>query len=298
AADGDAEDSIEDDSQREAGLLAAKEASVKKKRNLDLFLEELKQGQEQREKSKQNRRNHSSDRRRSSAADSREGGVDEDAQMPPEADDGVTTNLYIGNVHPEIDEQELCLAFAKYGPIGSVKIMWPRTPEEHARNRNSGFVSFMDRECAAKAIRDMDRCLVRGRALRVCWGKRVPIPPRPIFALDSEGAAKVPRTGYPFNAMLPMQARSGFGRKLIAPGENDEGLIPEVHVQRPLDHRLVRTIHWTIEHVIAHGAAFECALISKHRSDQRFKFLVDSESQEHVYYRWKMYSLLNGDTKM
>ncbi|KAI8324529.1 hypothetical protein GQ54DRAFT_58632 [Martensiomyces pterosporus] len=299
----------------EEELMAAKEASGKKKRNLDLFLEELKQGQEQRQRSKQSsssrpsrpsrpsRQSHS-DRHRADGAS--EGasvqGLQSDGRMPavdhpPDADDGVTTNLYIGNIHPEVDEQALCLGFAKYGPIGSVKIMWPRTPEEHARKRNSGFVSFMDRECAARAIRGMDKETMRGYTLRVCWGKRVPIPPRPIFALDCENPTVLPLTGYPFNAVLPVQPRGGFGHRMVVPGENDDGVIPEVRVERPLDHRLVRTIHWTVEHVAKHGAAFECALIAQKRGDPRFEFLVSCESKEHVYYRWRLYSLLNGDTK-
>lgn len=35
--------------------------------------------------------------------------------------------------------------FGRFGPIASVKIMWPRTDEEKRRQRNCGFVSFMHR---------------------------------------------------------------------------------------------------------------------------------------------------------
>jgi U2-associated protein SR140 len=35
--------------------------------------------------------------------------------------------------------------FGRFGPIASVKIMWPRTEEEHIRQRNYGFVVFMNR---------------------------------------------------------------------------------------------------------------------------------------------------------
>jgi hypothetical protein len=35
--------------------------------------------------------------------------------------------------------------FGRFGPIGSVKIMWPRDDEQRRRGRNTGFVSFMVR---------------------------------------------------------------------------------------------------------------------------------------------------------
>ena len=46
-----------------------------------------------------------------------------------------TTNLYVGNLHPSVTEAVLCKVFGVYGPIASVKIMWPRSAEEKARNR-------------------------------------------------------------------------------------------------------------------------------------------------------------------
>ena len=77
----------------------------------------------------------------------------------------------------------LCKEFAKYGPIASVKIMWPRTQEEKDRNRNCGFVSFMDRDCAAQALKNMDGKELLGYVMRVGWGKAVPIPPKPIYGM-------------------------------------------------------------------------------------------------------------------
>ncbi|PHJ16408.1 rrm domain-containing, partial [Cystoisospora suis] len=56
-----------------------------------------------------------------------------------------STNLYLGNLSPEITEEFLCQQFGKYGNITSVKIMYPRTEEEKKRNRNCGFVSFESR---------------------------------------------------------------------------------------------------------------------------------------------------------
>lgn len=51
-----------------------------------------------------------------------------------------------------MNEEMLCQMFGKYGPLASVKVMWPRTEEEKARNRNCGFVAFMKRKDAEKAL--------------------------------------------------------------------------------------------------------------------------------------------------
>lgn len=54
-----------------------------------------------------------------------------------------TTNLYVGNLSPDIDENLLKKEFGRFGPIASVKIMWPRDDDQRRRGRNSGFVAFM-----------------------------------------------------------------------------------------------------------------------------------------------------------
>ena len=66
--------------------------------------------------------------------------------LPSRSDDNITTNLYVGNINPNITEERLYDLFRKYGEINSIKIMWPRTDEERIRRRNCGFVSFMKRK--------------------------------------------------------------------------------------------------------------------------------------------------------
>jgi len=80
--------------------------------------------------------------------------------------------------------------FDSKGDLYSVKIMWPRTAEERARNRNTGFVCFMTRADAQEAMdmyQDSDP-LACGRRMLLRWGKNVkktvkrgtggvPIPP-------------------------------------------------------------------------------------------------------------------------
>lgn len=55
----------------------------------------------------------------------------------------------------QVDENFLLRTFGRFGPIASVKIMWPRTDEERRRQRNCGFVAFMNRNEAQAAKDEM-----------------------------------------------------------------------------------------------------------------------------------------------
>lgn len=87
-----------------------------------------------------------------------------------------------------MNEEMLCQQFGKFGPLASVKVMWPRTEEERARNKNCGFVAFMKRGDAEKALDTM-----KGERMRFRDGERMPTmeasqedPPvtRPWLALE------------------------------------------------------------------------------------------------------------------
>lgn len=59
-------------------------------------------------------------------------------------------------VFQQMTEEMLCKEFGKYGPLASVKIMWPRTEEERTRVTNRGFVAFMTRKDAERALAALD----------------------------------------------------------------------------------------------------------------------------------------------
>lgn len=58
----------------------------------------------------------------------------------------------MGNLAPSVTEELLNEIFGKFGPINSVKVMWPRSEEERLRKRNCGFVSFKSRRDAEDAL--------------------------------------------------------------------------------------------------------------------------------------------------
>jgi len=208
--------------------------------------------------------------------------------------DQSTTNLYVGNLSPNMNEAELCRIFGRFGPLASVKIMWPRTAEEHSRGRMCGFVAFMNR-------RDGDDCMmatngqeIMGHAIKLGWGKAVPLPPRPFYVHAATKEGRKIRTGLPFNAQPKPINAVGTASAMNVMLSNDVTAATIV-VVIPTDKKLRQLIHRTIEFVVREGADFETLLITRTARDTKYQFLVNNTTQEHIYYRWKLFSILQGD---
>ena len=199
----------------------------KKKSNLELFKEELKMQQQMRGNSSSyrgkagggsppSRANTSATTTSASTNQNTDIPVSDQSALlpkplPPLLEDGskdngdpFTTNVYCGYLPSHFTEQTLCDLFGVFGPLGSVKIMWPRTPEEIARNRLTGFVSFMKREDAEESMKYFQKTMVDGADLRVGWGKVVPLPPKPFYVHPKHSGPI--ETGLPFNAQQRQQA--------------------------------------------------------------------------------------------
>lgn len=217
--------------------------------------------------------------------------------------DPTTTNLYLGNLCPKITEQQLMELFGKYGPLASIKIMWPRSEEEKSRGRNCGFVAYMSRKDAERALRHLNGRSVLGYEMKLGWGKSVPITSHPIYIPQALVEYLLPITsGLPFNAQPPSEEID----------ENDlqnyiEDLEAKEAVDRVLGNSLVKVviptersqlalIHRMIEFIIREGPLFEAMIMSREIDNPAFRFLFDNKSPSHVYYRWKLFSLLQGDT--
>ncbi|XP_030636945.1 U2 snRNP-associated SURP motif-containing protein [Chanos chanos] len=272
-----------------------KRAEEKKKSNLELFKEELKQIQEEREERYKRKKNDP-------------GGIYPDVDLPLtrrsifDDDPAVptTTNLYIGCINPKMTEEMLCKEFGKYGPLASVKIMWPRTDEERTRVTNRGFVAFMTRKDAERALAALDGKTIMGFEMKLGWGKAVRIPPQPLY--NPIGVLKTstppPPSGLPFNA----QPRDRFRNDFTKPrGRSQDDLYKTlcdavVTVVIPSQRNLLGLIHRMIEFVVREGPMFEAIIMNREKNNPDFRFLFDNKSQEHVYYRWKLYSILQGES--
>ncbi|XP_046671821.1 U2 snRNP-associated SURP motif-containing protein [Homalodisca vitripennis] len=274
----------------------------KKKSNLELFKEELKLIQEEREE----RHKYKGVIKQ---MDDPESGViiDESKIGSFDCGDPTTTNLYLGNLHPKITEQQLMEVFGKYGPLASIKIMWPRSDEEKARARNCGFVAFMNRKDGERALRYLNGKDVMGYEMKLGWGKGVPIPPHPIYIPPAmlELTMPPPPSGLPFNAQpLPRDRHKvprmrSDGPYPVDPDDMEkmEKILPQalVKVVIPTERNLLMLIHHTIEFVIREGPMFEAMIMNRELNNPMFRFLFENQSPAHIYYRWKLYSMLQGD---
>ncbi|XP_065220157.1 U2 snRNP-associated SURP motif-containing protein isoform X2 [Planococcus citri] len=276
-----------------------KKEGEKKKTNLELFKEELKMIQEEREeRHKYKGAMKSTFEEPELSKDGKLGSFDNG--------DPNTTNLYLGNLNPKITEQQLMEVFGKYGPLASIKIMWPRSDEEKARGRNCGFVAYMSRKDGERALRCLNGKDVMQYEMKLGWGKGVPIPPFPIYIPPKLLAMTMPPppSGLPFNAQpltrdkhrLP-KSRSG---ELLCP-EDEERMNKVlnqaiVKVVVPTDRNLLMLVHHMIEFVIREGPMFEAMIMNKEINNPMFRFLFENQSPAHIYYRWKLFSMLQGDS--
>lgn len=291
-------------------LLNKKKAQDKKKSNLELFKEELRQMQEERNE----RHKYKHVARSLIPAASIHNVLEHPEPIYREIDstgsfdngDPNTTNLYLGNLNPKITEQQLMELFGKYGALASVKIMWPRSEEEKARGRNCGFVAFMARKDAERALRGLTGKDVMGYEMKLGWGKAVPIMAHPMYIPPSlqQYAMPPPKSGLPFNAQplgdvanikdLDLQAYITDEEKKK---ELDDVLYRSiVKVVIPTERPLLMVIHRMIEFVIREGPMFEAIIMNQEINNPMYRFLYEHDNPAHVYYRWKLFSLLQGDT--
>nr|XP_027082436.1 protein RRC1-like [Coffea arabica] len=289
-----------------------------KSRNIDHFMEELKHEQEMRERRNQERE-HWRDARHgdNSAPSSRFDELPDDfdpSGRPGSFDDGdpQTTNLYVGNLSPQVDENFLLRTFGRFGPIASVKIMWPRTEEERRRQRNCGFVAFMNRLDAQAAKDEMQGVVVYEYELKIGWGKSValpsqalPAPPPGQMAIRSKEVwlcfPSLPNGIFYVlqGATVILSGPSGPPVTTV-PSQNSELVltpnVPDINVIPPEDDHLRHVIDTMALYVLDGGCAFEQAIMERGRGNPLFGFLFELGSQEHTYYVWRLYSFAQGDT--
>jgi U2-associated protein SR140 len=208
--------------------------------------------------------------------------------------DDTSTNLFVGNLPRDVDEDVVKRAFAKYGPIGSVKIMWPREDEDvRLRTQLSGFVAFMTRSSAERAREEMDGAILGRHDLRVSWGKAVPLPEKPVWPLATREEIRPGEGNFSAAERLRASMRPPAGdaaRVLATPGAAD------LVVRYPGDDRITALIDALARYVAEDGYLFEKAVMERERENEDFSFLFDVTKPERAYYRWRVFSLSQGDS--
>ncbi|XP_015905552.1 U2 snRNP-associated SURP motif-containing protein [Parasteatoda tepidariorum] len=282
-----------------------KKEKEKKKSNLELFKEELRMIQEEREERHRLKNIVKEQVKVGRPVEPVETQIRlaDDYRYPSygsyDTGDPSTTNLYLGNLNPKMTEQQLCEVFGRFGPLASVKIMWPRSDEERARGRNCGFVAFMNRKDGERAMKNLNGKDIMSFEMKLGWGKAVPIPPHPIYIPPAmvEFTLPPPPSGLPFNAQLDKKDRHKLWPGEPETKESFEKLLANavVKVVIPTERSLLCLIHRMIEFVVREGPMFEAMIMNREINNPMFRFLFDNQSPAHVYYRWRLYSILKGD---
>lgn len=73
-------------------------------------------------------------------------------------------NIYVGNLHFNVSEDELRKAFEEYGEVASVKII---TDKYSGRSKGFGFVEMLNDKEAKEAIDNLNGTEIKGRSVNV-----------------------------------------------------------------------------------------------------------------------------------
>ena len=73
-------------------------------------------------------------------------------------------NIYVGNLHYGIREDDLEQIFGEYGKVNSVKVI---TDKYSGRSKGFGFVEMLNDDEAQKAIDELNETDVKGRNVKV-----------------------------------------------------------------------------------------------------------------------------------
>lgn len=145
-----------------------------------------------------------------------------------------------------------------------------------------------------------------GYEMKLGWGKAVPIPSHPIYIPPKllELTLPPPPMGLPFNAQpdpqdikrLPEKGKP-YSELSQQEKEEFEKILSRatVKVIIPTDRHLRCLIHRTIEFVVREGPMFEAMIMNREINNPMFRFLFDNQSPAHIYYRWRLYSVLQGE---
>ena len=73
-------------------------------------------------------------------------------------------NIYVGNLHFDLNEDELKKAFEEYGAVNTAKIIIDKAT---GRSRGFGFVEMADDDEAREAIDNLNGAEIKGRKVNV-----------------------------------------------------------------------------------------------------------------------------------
>ncbi|KAJ3529257.1 hypothetical protein NMY22_g9066 [Coprinellus aureogranulatus] len=281
----------------------------KGKRAMDSFLEEIKREQAEREA----KYGGKSTGRSVTAMAAYEGQSGSKDRGDPQ-----TTNLFVANLPSHVTEHSLGNFFARVGPVGSVKIMWPRgdgttgpgadmTQSRRAKSSGlSGFVSYMTRRDAEEALREYDGFDWGGSVLRVGWSKAVPIASKALYesgsTRDNRSRSRSRSRSHSREGHPRPRSRSG-NREYHQSGhykqpysrsrgyQSSRSRSPRRRSRSP--HRKVLDdddvtdtfIRAVAAEVKGHGPVYENMLKGREKDNSKYGFMLQKDHRRHAFYR-------------
>lgn len=228
-------------------------------------------------------------------------------------DDPYTTNVYVSNIPHSVTEQDLLFTFGSFGPLAALKILYPRSEEERRRPHICAFVAFMSRSDVDRFMAEVRVIIIRNEPIRFAFARPVQIPAVPHYTppVLQDLQHPDPTSGLPFNAQPEVEQAKKFLKLYksfpplnMLPCKGQYGYDDFVDLMRnsivrvviPPDRKLVRIMDRMAVYVCTEGPQFEALICADEYQNPMFQFLWDNTNALHVYYRWRIYALLQGDS--
>ncbi|KAI0674200.1 hypothetical protein C8Q78DRAFT_1013530 [Trametes maxima] len=117
--------------------------------------------------------------------------------------------LYVGNLHPTVDEYALLQLFSKFGKVSKLDYLFHKSGPLKGKPRGYAFVEFADRDDAEKALLHANDKLVRGRKLVVTYANQAPLDASGAQGLGAKSRRPVSDVGKPTTLSLLKSAGGG-----------------------------------------------------------------------------------------
>lgn len=83
--------------------------------------------------------------------------------------------LYIGNLHPTVDEYALLQIFTKFGKVSKLDFLFHKTGPNRGKPRGYAFLQYLHEGDARTALENTNGKLLRGRKLAVTFAHQAPL---------------------------------------------------------------------------------------------------------------------------
>ncbi|KAH8827614.1 hypothetical protein DL96DRAFT_1599656 [Flagelloscypha sp. PMI_526] len=96
--------------------------------------------------------------------------------------------LYIGNLHPAVDEYTLIKLYSQYGKVSHLDFLYHKSGPQKGKPRGFAFVEFANSQDADAALQATNGKLIRGREVTVTYANQAPTldGPRRIFTENTQ----------------------------------------------------------------------------------------------------------------